>query len=742
MTALLEREDVAASSRTSSVGPAVLLGTVAVLLQAVGYACGWAGAERPALLAWYGGLVLLVVAFAGPLTARGRTARERLVASLGLTLLLHASYLLSNPVVATRFDESLHVTTLLGLVGGDGWFADNTMLPVSPHYPGLELATVAVHWLTGLPLMACQVVVVLLARTTFVVALFLLASRVGRSSRAGSTVVLLYAATSQFYFFNAQYSYQTVAVALMVAAAALLLRAYDDAARWPRWPLAGAQACLAALTVTHHLSSWLALGGLLALTALHVVGGERRRARLAGVTVATAAVVTAGWTALVAPLLASYLGPVFGTAGDELRQLLALDTGRQVLADGGGDPAPVWQVGVMAASILLWCLLLLPAAWAALRARTVSRTPARLLLVGVAAAYPLLPLARFSPTASEVADRASTFVGMALALVVGLWVATRERELRGLVTAGAVVLVLGGTILGSGPDWQRVPGPYVAGAEQRSVDAEVVAVGEWAGRHLPAGSRIAADTTLDRVLPNLAPVVPVTQASGSVNVTPVFVAPWITPVEQALLREGEVDFVVVDTRIAGQTVRSGSFYEAGSAFGEAAVTVPVGSLDKFAVAAGFDLVLDGPIQVYDVRPLRGEPATFVDRDPGGLPGDWSAAQLAATAAAVLAAVVLLLRRRPGGGLLPLALTLPVLMLTGALGVALGLPAVTGTLLLVAGVLALVALPVRPGPVPRPHPLAAGTAAVLVLATAVAFVAAWHGQLPDAALPPPSVGGAS
>ena len=33
-------------------------------------------------------------------------------------------------------------------------------------YPGLELATTGVHWLTGLPLVGAQILVVLLARSS------------------------------------------------------------------------------------------------------------------------------------------------------------------------------------------------------------------------------------------------------------------------------------------------------------------------------------------------------------------------------------------------------------------------------------------------------------------------------------------------------------------------------------------------------------------------------------------------
>ena len=746
-------------ARRAPAAAAAVVGLLGVLIQALGYSAGWGGSPDLAITLFYVGLVVLLAPYAALLLSAAPSPRSRVIAVISFGLLMYASWLAASPVFSSAFDETLHVTTLVDMTGGAGWFAPNTMLPVSPHYPGLELATTAVHWVTGLPLMACQVVVVAIARTVLVVGLYLLGSRLTRSARGGGIVVLLYAASPQFWFFNAQFSYQTVALALLVGAVLFQLRAFHtrpDAEPRERdsawWPMIGVQACLAALAVTHHLTSWLTVGALWVVALVLAAFGEPRRARMAAASAQLGLLLVVAWSAVIAPLLGRYLGPVVGEAGVEVARLIRLDGAEhQALSESADNVAPLWESGVMALSILLWLALLLPSLRAAVAGRTLGRSPVRFVLVVLAALFPILFALRFSPKVGEIADRSSTFVTLGVVLVVTGWLVTRldllDRAGLRITVPAAIVLLVGGLILGSGPDWQRVPGPYLAGAEQRSVDAQTIAVADWAAKYLPARSRFAGDVTMSRVIPTVAPVDPVTGGSGSVNVTPLYINPTLDLEARQLLIRGKVDFVVVDLRMVGETVRSGAFFEGSNGWGPTARTLTSEQLGKFENAPGFRKVLDGPVEVYDVRGLRAEPQVFVDRESPGRPGEWQPAHALGTGMVALLALLLLLTRRRRRSwrpehALPLLVTLPALIAIGAVGVSSGLaPAVgvvIGVLLAAAGLVVILrSSEFQPGWWRR-VPLALVVGVLLGLAAAVSISGAWHGLYDaDELAPPPT-----
>ena len=290
------------------------------------------------------------------------------------------------------------------------------------------------------------------------------------------------------------------------------------------------------------------------------------------------------------------------------------------------------------------CLLLCPSVLAAVRRRTLGGGVLRFLPVVVAAGYPFAMVASLSSGSSEVGERTTTFIFFGMAIVVGAWLAARLAVRRGRLERVATVLVatlcfLGGMIYGSGPDVTYVPGPYLVGANQRSVSAPSLAVAEWASTHLPAGSNVAADRQNGALLADVAHVNMVISIGGFTSASPLFFTTHFDLNDVRIIRQDDISYVVIDRRLASSLPLFGSYLEPGEATPGTRLTLA--ELSKFDDVAGVTRVYDnGPIQVYDVTALLGPAAAA--RPTGGNVGDAADATNAVVLPAALATAALLL----------------------------------------------------------------------------------------------------
>ena len=323
ITTLAGEQSVDVSLGDETGGPAATrLGTVTLVVslglfaQCLGDTLARFGTEEPALPLFFLGLIAIFAPCAWRLTASEATRRERVQVSLVLGVGLLASFLVRSPLILDELGELFHLATLTRMIATRQLFAANTMLPVSPYYPGLELLTTATKWITGLPLLLAELTVMLAARCVLVLAVFLVVERVCASSRAGGIGVLVYAASPRFYVFDGQYASETLALALAAGLVYFLLVSIDQSRQRTGRPFVVSVACIGALVVTHALTSWLATGLLVAGAAGFFVLRRRAEARLVGLAAAVGVAVTVAWSALVGSRLslASALGNLRGHA--------------------------------------------------------------------------------------------------------------------------------------------------------------------------------------------------------------------------------------------------------------------------------------------------------------------------------------------------------------------------------------------------------------------------------------------
>lgn len=549
---------------TSALAFTFALVGVGLFLNGLGYTLARSGHESPALPLFFTGLVTIFVPCAWRLTGRSATRQERIGTSLILGLGLVASYYLRSPLIFDWFDELLHGATVNGLLDSRTLLIHNSILPVSPYYPGLELVTTSVKWATGLPLVLAELVVVLATRIVLVLGVFLVVEKVCGSHRAGGIAVLIFTCSPTFYTF-ASWNYGCVALVLAVAVVYFLLSATDgreqstaSAGGEPgtagndqrrllvltrgRRDLLLALGTIATMVVTHHLTAWLLAGVLVVWTFGLWLRGRRGQARRIGIAALTNLVLVAGWSAFVGSHLTSYLNPLFSEAESGFTSaLLRLHGNRQLFhtsANQGGSS--LWEIVVMLAAAALWCLLLCPSVLAVVRNRTGGRFNFWWVPAIVAAGYPLAMFASVSSGSAQVGVRATTFIFFGLAITVGGWWARRDPRRRRLEGSAALLIAsvcfLGGMIFGSGPDVTYVPGPYLVGANQRSVSSPSLAAAEWAASNLPAGSNVVADRQLGALMADIGHVNLVTTIGGFSNPSPLLFDSEFGPNDVSLIK--------------------------------------------------------------------------------------------------------------------------------------------------------------------------------------------------------------
>ncbi len=556
-----------------------------------------------------------------------RALRNTAVICLGVTPTL--MWRASDPLRFTSFDEQLHMRTLRDIWDSHRLFQPNALLEVSPRYPGLEAVTTLVHQL-GIPMMVAATMVILASRVVLVTVLCDAAEQLTGNARAGGIAVAVYAISPQFVSFNSIFAYQTMAIPLALAAVSLIARARRSAAPLPF--LAGATVCLFAVAMTHHVTSFLTATFLLVWTLV-----ERKPGRIWVAYGACAAIAsTLIWAIVQRQLLTDYFGPIARDVGSQFRG----GERRELFKDSAGTAsrsADTYLLLYYAAvlCLIVGTLLLLANRWWRNGEHHLQWGP-HLLLIAMAGSIPVLLAARVIPKGAELFDRSSSFLFFPLSVLfggyairlwwpegdyyipgkrgvlelfrrerrkrVGLRDSRRLRRVRAVTLVLAAAAFLGGYALGSGPNWVRLPGPYMVGADPRSIDAELLAAASWADENLPAGSRIAADRVGSALLSSRSELWPVMQGPDGVDAPALYVAKnWGTG-QTDMAASMRLRYLYVDLRLADEKPHFGSYFYSGETGEGQQYTAR--QLNKFEKVPGIELVYrHGPVSIYDLKPL-------------------------------------------------------------------------------------------------------------------------------------------
>jgi hypothetical protein len=427
----------------------------------------------------------------------------------------YAPKLLRTPTSPTYHDEFAHWRAAYEILSTGKLFRPNPIDSIIAQYPGLHAATAAFVHATGLTIWHAATLLLILCHVTLVLGIAALAQVLGLSSRTASLIAILYGLNSSFLYFDTQYAYESMAIALVVWTLIAYLRAIRSQPREGRAAWSVLTVMLAGGTVvTHHLST-STLVVIMALISLFLSMPWLARGESWGQAAVTAwsltlvtALMAGLWIHFVAPNTVPYLSPFVGEGLSELMQVVqGTGTARQLF---GASLSPWWEqksaymVPVFALGLAVGGLLLIRAwIWDGHLPR--SRRRASLI------AFAFFGLVYFpstifilSPNGAEGARRSWAFTWIGLCMIAGpaaVWLldwAGRSRHqwkrvtLRsGLMTALALALV-GGTAAGLIGSY-RLPGPFLYGSDARSVTPELLGTSKWFTARFGSGNNIITD---------------------------------------------------------------------------------------------------------------------------------------------------------------------------------------------------------------------------------------------------------
>src|SRR5579872_1650665 len=262
-------------ARLSGVG---LVAGLPLIVVSYRYAASHANGQGAFDLFWIGFLL-----FAVPVAWRALSAtvsrRQRLSLVVVLGFWEFVPKLLRNPGGPLFADELAHWRQSIDVATSGHLYPANTLIPLIREFPGQQALVAAVHDASGLSVWWSSDLLVALLHASSLVGLFLLGEGLIGSARAGAVVAVLYCLNPGFLFFDAQVSYESFGLPLLIwtLVSAMRLAERDRSAASRRaWLVAGIVTGLACV-VTHHLSSYVLAAVLLATAVAARFGWGRVR---------------------------------------------------------------------------------------------------------------------------------------------------------------------------------------------------------------------------------------------------------------------------------------------------------------------------------------------------------------------------------------------------------------------------------------------------------------------------------
>jgi hypothetical protein len=580
---------------------ALMLGLVSV-----GDALSRSGYPHGGIPYWIG-LTVPIVLIAYRQTSLNVARSERIALCVVAGLFLYFVKVIGDPFIFTFGDELNQAYNTNTVLQSRGLFASNPLLPATSEYPGLASVTAAVASLTHLSVFGAGLIVIGVARTVMMLAVYLLLERATRSPQVAGLGTLAYTAAPNFLFFTAEVSYESLGLPLAAAAIYAIVSWTDERlGRRLAWAIAGL-VLIAAVVPSHHMTSYVLIGALLGMSAAHALKRDDWK-RSALPFSLYAAGLTVAWLILVASLTVGYLEPVFTSA---LRSTLTVIThegtgSRKPFASAQGAIVPLWDRWIALAATAL-IIGLTP--WGLYKGWQQHRRSPVVVVLGVAAIAYLATFAlRLVPSAWEIASRSSEFLFVGTGLVIALALARPRgaminmRAYRMSVALVVGIIFAGGAAVGWRPEIRLAQALRVT-AGKSVIEPEGLTAARWSNRWIVPDKRAAfgangADSRLLMVYGGQS-----VRTGGIGGADLAVETPGLEEWQIQLLEDKSIRYVLMDKRKITDDTLAGYFFPTKTSPPSWRQTISPAIYNKFDRDVTSRIFDSGNIRIYDVNKL-------------------------------------------------------------------------------------------------------------------------------------------
>ena len=564
------------------------------------------------------GLTLMFAACASSVVPRTASASQRLAALLSLTAGLYLVNVIQSPTAFLFRDEFGWLNQIEWTLVTGHLFHPNVLVPNYTSYPGLTIVSSVIKQLGGVSTFTAATIALGLVKVSSSALLFALFLRITRSSSGAALATLIYVLNPSFAQFDSLLFYETLSIPLVIACLWLIVQSTTGAGKGRPINALAPAILMLGLVATHHLTTYILIGMLVIWLVAAVLDPKRRAAEprfVVAIVLVTGLIATALWLGVVPyGTTTGELGPTLGSAGLSFLRYLAGEEPSRHLFQPATSTSVTDAPWLRLCSFLSVLILLGGLVTWLLRWRRVTRSRGTLfaVLCAIALVYPASLVLRLTNQGQESSLRASAWVFLGLgAVFAGVLITPLRSDARkpywarfarqwpGRVVGviALVIIALGGIVIGTAPS-SRLPGTFLPGADNRSIDAAGVASALWVKRHLPASSRIASDLTDAEILAGYTLTIPVSGWVGSFNVSQLYASPTFDKEDKHIFNSGHIGYIIIDQRIRLRPSPSGQYFSSGLT-PDNQKTFTYASLNKYATSPEFNKIFgDGPVAIY------------------------------------------------------------------------------------------------------------------------------------------------